>query len=250
MARTTRRQSESNIYHVMLRGINKQKIFYDEEDYKKFLYILSDCKKICQFELFAYCLMSNHIHLLIREGKEPLGLFFKRFGARFVYWYNSKYDRVGHLFQDRYKSEPVDTDEYFLTVLRYIHNNPVKAGITKDMFSYSFSSATAYTGASNSLVDIDSVYKICDRTTLIEFFTQSSDDKCMDVDDKKSNRINDALATSIAIDYFGVDNPEQIPTLPKKILLSSVSDLVKRGVSERQISAITKLSRYAIRKYY
>ena len=234
----------------MLRGINQQQIFEEAEDYQKFLEVLKDCKEVSEFELYAYCLMGNHVHMLIKENKEPIEQIVKRIGSRFVYWYNVKYGRKGHLFQDRYKSEPVDTDEYFLTVLRYIHNNPVKAGITKDMFSYSFSSATAYTGTSNSLVDIDSVYKICDRTTLIEFFTQSSDDKCMDVDDKKSNRINDALAISVAMDYFGVDNPEQIPTLPKKILLSAVSDLVKRGVSERQISAITKLSRYAIRKYY
>ena len=89
----------------MLRGINRQDIFEDEEDFLHFLTVLKECKAICEFEIYAYCLMTNHIHLLIKSGKEPLALVFKRIGSRFVYWYNLKYRRSGHLFQDRYKSE-------------------------------------------------------------------------------------------------------------------------------------------------
>lgn len=88
--------------------------------------------------------MSNHIHLLIKEGKAELGIVFRRIGARFVYWYNSKYVRSGHLFQDRYKSEVVEDDKYFMTVLRYIHQNPVKAGIENDIAKYQWSSYNEY----------------------------------------------------------------------------------------------------------
>ena len=102
--------SDSCIYHVMLRGINRQDIFEDEEDFLRFLAVLKECKEISGYELYAYCLMANHIHLLIRTGKEPLDLIFKRLGSRFVYWYNLKYRRTGHLFQDRYRSEPVEDD--------------------------------------------------------------------------------------------------------------------------------------------
>lgn len=129
MPRQARKKSESGIYHIMLRGINQQQIFEDREDYEKFLEILKDCKAICEFKLFAYCLMGNHIHLLIQEGTESLEQVFKRLCGRFVYWYNVKYRRVGHLFQDRFKSEPVDSDDYFFTVQRYIHQNPIKAGL-------------------------------------------------------------------------------------------------------------------------
>lgn len=118
MPRQQRKKSSSGIYHVMLRGINQQQIFHDDEDNKKFIKVLADCKAVSEFEIFAYCLMRNHVHILIKEGKEPLDLIFKRIGGRYVYWYNTKYNRVGHLFQDRYKSEPVETDEYFLMVLR------------------------------------------------------------------------------------------------------------------------------------
>ena len=130
MSRQARAKSSTKIYHVMLRGINKQQIFFDEQDCKKFIKTLIDCKKISGFKLYAYCLMPNHIHLLLKAENEDLSVIMKRIGCRFVYWYNAKYQRVGHLFQDRFKSEPVEDDEYFLCALRYIHLNPVEAGIS------------------------------------------------------------------------------------------------------------------------
>ena len=77
----------------------------------------------------GYCLMPNHVHLLIREGNEPLSTLFRRIGASHVYGYNARYGRKGRLFQDRYRSEAVDDEAYLLTVVRYIHQNPVKAGL-------------------------------------------------------------------------------------------------------------------------
>lgn len=99
MPRRARMKSESGIYHIMLRGINRQQIFEDEEDFQKYLDVLKDCKAVSEFKLFAYCLMGNHIHLLIKPENEPLDLIFKRIGSRFVYWYNWKYHRSGHLFK-------------------------------------------------------------------------------------------------------------------------------------------------------
>ena len=80
--------------------------------------------------------MSNHIHLLLKEGQEPLSTTMKKIGTSYVSYYNWQYNRRGHLFQDRYKSEPVEDDAYFLTVLRYIHQNPLKAGLSDDISSY------------------------------------------------------------------------------------------------------------------
>lgn len=131
MPRTARKQSESGIFHAMLRGIDRRIIFQDDEDCVKILQCLVACQKVCGFTLYAYCLMGNHVHLLLREGKEPLSQIFKRLGVRYVYWYNWKYKRTGHLFQDRFKSEPIEDDAYFLAALRYIYQNPVKAGICK-----------------------------------------------------------------------------------------------------------------------
>jgi REP element-mobilizing transposase RayT len=88
MPRGARKKSTTGIYHVVLRGINKQRIFEDSQDYRKFLETIKTNKDKSGYTLYAYCLMSNHIHLLIKEGTEFLGNTFRRIGASFVYWYN------------------------------------------------------------------------------------------------------------------------------------------------------------------
>ena len=100
----------------MLRGINRESIFQEPEDCDRFLQVLRQCKAICGLELFAWCLMDNHVHLLMRAGEEPLALVMKRIGCRYVYWYNKKYDRIGHLFQDRFRlraADPYNADSRF-----------------------------------------------------------------------------------------------------------------------------------------
>ncbi|WP_311135817.1 transposase [Acetobacterium paludosum] len=81
------------------------------EDYQKFLDTIKDYQEISGYEIYGYCLMTNHVHLLVKEGKEDLGPIFKRIGASYVYWYNWKCNRSGHLFQDRFKSEPGGSGE-------------------------------------------------------------------------------------------------------------------------------------------
>ena len=117
MPRKARTRSSTGIYHIIMRGINRQIIFEDSEDYIQFLESLTRQKETSGIEIYAYCLMSNHVHLLIKEGNEDLGTVFKRIGSSYVYWYNWKYNRRGHLFQDRYRSEAVEDDGYFLTVI-------------------------------------------------------------------------------------------------------------------------------------
>ena len=98
MSRKAREKSSTGIYHVILRGINGQIIFKDNEDYKKLIQTINEYKEISGYEIYAFCLMNNHIHLLMKEGKEDLGIVFRRIGASYVYWYNRKYKRRGHLF--------------------------------------------------------------------------------------------------------------------------------------------------------
>ncbi|SCL85570.1 MULTISPECIES: transposase [Tissierellales] len=145
-AKKSKKKSSTEIYHAMLRGINGQIIFQDNEDYEKLVQTIREYKEVCGYEIYAYCLMDNYIHLLIKEEKEELGIVFRRIGTKYVYWYNCKYERSGHLFQDRYKSEVVENDKYFLTVLRYIYQNPVKVGIENDIAKYPWSSYNEYLG--------------------------------------------------------------------------------------------------------
>jgi putative transposase len=121
MPRVARGRSSSGIYHIMLRGINRQIIFEDEEDKTRFLETLRKYKDISKYQLYVYCLMDNHIHLLVKESGETISEAIKRISSSYVYWYNTKYERCGHLFQDRFKSEIVENTTYFFTVLRYIY---------------------------------------------------------------------------------------------------------------------------------
>lgn len=153
MARTARKKSKSGIYHVMLRGINRQTIFEDEEDKLKFIDTLRHYKQEYEYNIFAYCLMDNHVHFVIKEGKEPLERLMKRIGVSYVYWYNWKYKRSGHLFQDRYKSEAIEDDSYLLEVVRYIHQNPLKANVTATLGEYCWSSYADYICQQSNIVD-------------------------------------------------------------------------------------------------
>ena len=172
----------------MLRGINKQRIFEDDQDYQKFLETIKAHKEASGYKIYAYCLMNNHIHLLMKEGRESLGIAFRRIGASYVYWYNWKYSRRGRLFQDRYKSEAVETDGYFLTVLRYIHQNPRKAKIAKEIQAYPWSSYREYT-RKQEIYDIQFALSLFsgdskEALSLLEKFNQENNsEKCLEYDD-------------------------------------------------------------------
>lgn len=146
MSRKSREISPTGVYHVMLRGINRGRIFDDEQDCRKFVKILrqvthpkdkDDAPLPPYCSIYAYCLMDNHIHLLIAEGTESLSNTMKRIGVAYVSYYNKRNERLGPLFHDRFRSEPVADAGYFINLLRYVHCNPVEAGIVEHPLSIS-----------------------------------------------------------------------------------------------------------------
>jgi len=167
----------------MMRGINHQNIFEDEEDNYQFINTLdrmrvrydddgNPCGSNCTY--YAYCLMSNHFHLIIREREETVGETVKHIASSYVYYYNRKYGRDGHLFKERFKSEPVRSSSarllptgrkndmaYFTVLLRYIHQNPVKAGIVERVKDYEYSSWGEFDGT------VEPVFQICDTRTVL-----------------------------------------------------------------------------------
>lgn len=144
MPRHQRILSETGTYHVMMRGNERKNLFQGDEDKQRFLETLFVKRKETGFSVYAYCLMDNHIHLLIKESEESLATTMKRVNASYAFYFNQKYHRVGHLFQDRFKSEPVEDDRYLMAVARYIHNNPVKAGMVDTLEQYKWSSYRCY----------------------------------------------------------------------------------------------------------
>lgn len=251
MPRKAREKSSTGIYHAMLRGVNGQIIFEDNEDYEKLIQIISEYKEVCGYEIYAYCLMGNHIHLLIKEGKEELGIVFRRIGAKYVYWYNCKYERNGHLFQDRYKSEAVEDDKYFLTVLRYIHQNPVKAGIEHDIAKYPWSSYNEYLGK-KGICDTKFALGLFadDEKRAVDLFQKFNKEENKDVclEYEEIVKINDKEAARIIIEVAGVESPIQVQNLKKEERNKVIKQLRNRGLSIRQIERLTGISFGVIRK--
>ena len=231
----------------MLRGINKQVIFEDEEDNFKFLETLKKYKAISGYKIFAYCLMSNHVHLLLKVEKEDIDLIIKRIASSYVYWYNWKYKRNGHLFQDRFKSEPVENDSYFLTVVRYIHQNPLKAGVCKSIDGYNFSSYNEYVKKAD-LVDTDFCLGIIDKEQFLDFNNEYNEDVCLEIE-KDNFRLTDDEAREIIFKISKCRTITQFQNLNIDKRDKCLKLLRVNGLSIRQISRLTGIGFNVVRKF-
>ena len=248
MPRQARKQAESGIYHVMLRGIDRQQIFEDSEDCFRFLDIVEECRELCGFKLYAYCLMGNHVHLLLRIQGESLETIFKRIGGRYVYYYNVKYQRVGHLFQDRFKSEPVDDDVYFLTVLRYIHQNPVKARLCSKVEDYPYSSMSEYLCDSNT-VDTEFALKMIDRKEFLEYNNTPNSDTCLEIITSSRHAVTDVQARSIIEKVSHCKYVTEFQALEENKKERFIKKIYEKGVSVRQLSRLTGTTKGMVEKY-
>ncbi len=144
MARKPRVHFPGALYHVIARGNRHQPIFLDENDYNSYLYLLRVYKKRFGFLLYAYVLMENHVHLLMEVEEVPLSRIMHDLQFRYTRKFNFRHKKDGHLFQGRYKAILCDRDAYLLELSAYIHLNPVRAGIVKNLREYSWSSYGTY----------------------------------------------------------------------------------------------------------
>ena len=160
MARKQRIEVEGGLYHIMTRGNNRQPMFYDDDDYLKLLSSLEVQKEKLPYYLYAYCLMTNHVHLLIEQQKDDLSRIMHRVLTGYSQYHNRRYHKVGHVLQGRYKAILCQTDHYLAELVRYIHLNPVRAGLVSEPRDYRYSSHRAYLGLDRSgLVDVDPVLR-------------------------------------------------------------------------------------------
>lgn len=133
MARPLRIQYPNAVYHVTCRGNERQDIFKDDEDRKRFLQMLVQSVNIYSIKLYSYVIMANHFHLLLETPKANLSEFMRKFNITYTGYYNRRHKRVGHLYQGRYKSVLVDKSEYLSVLSRYIHLNPIKIKTMKKL---------------------------------------------------------------------------------------------------------------------
>lgn len=248
MPRLARKKSSTGIYHVMIRGINRQNIFKDDGDRQKFIWILERYKQDCNFMIYGYCLMNNHVHLLIQEIDEPISEIMKRITISYVSHYNNKYKRIGHLFQERFRSEVVDSDAYLITVLRYIHQNPLKAGLVKSVDKYRWTSYHDYVNKPY-IIDVDFVLDIYspDRGKAIELFDKYSreinNDSCLEYDDKISLSDRE-LVEFLKKHGINIGSLQNLEKEKRNDYLRRIKRI--EGVTIRQISRLTGLSKSLI----
>lgn len=229
----------------MFRGVNKQSIFADEEEYTKFLFLLDEAKVKSGWELYAYCLMGNHLHLLVKEGQEELAQTLKRLASKYAYWFNAKNQRVGHLFQDRFRSEAVEDDAYFLTVLRYIHQNPVKAGLSAVPQAYRWSSYRDYAEEPEH-ADTAFALSLMERSELLEFFRQQTEDACLDVKEQPLRVTEEEAERRFLRAVRG--GKTAFASLADPDAIEILRQLKQGGVSLRQMNRITGISENVIRR--
>lgn len=154
--RKPRLEIHGGLYHIITRGNNRQLIFGSDDDYSKFLLQLADQKARLPFHLYAYCLMPNHIHLLIERQDDSISRVMQRLLTAYSQYHNRKYRRSGHLLQGRYKAILCQSDQYLAELVRYIHLNPVRARMIRRPQDFPSSSHRAYLGLDQAwLVDIE-----------------------------------------------------------------------------------------------
>lgn len=260
MARQLRTYSSTGIYHVMLRGINRQIIFEQPVDYQKFINLL--CLLIspidelgkpllprCRF--YAYCLMPNHVHLIMKEESESLSAAVKRIAAAYALYYNKKYEHYGHLFQDRFKSEPVNDAAYFVTLLRYVHQNPVAGGLCQHVEDYKWSSWGEYTGSINvnsRICSISAVLRWKPLEELQELVNDPLPKTVQVIDfDRKKGVLSDNDVEEYLTDVYGLRHPCDLQLYTKERRNDILRAAREYGASIKQLARLTGIGEKIIR---
>ena len=243
MPRTARNIYERGYRHIIMRGIGKQILFEDQWDNLFFINLLKKYSSDTEVNICSYCLMENHVHLLVCDDATDTALFMKKIGVSYSAYFNSKYERVGHLFQDRYKSENINDEGAFLRVLRYILRNPEKAGICKAE-EYRWSSYSAYEDM-KSFLDQSLLRKLLGSKEEFERYIRQEDHvTCMEFEGRK----NDEWAKEIIYSVLGDKSGTVIQKYDKKNRDNVLRQLKTEGLSVRQIERLTGVNRGVVQK--
>ena len=247
----------------MLRGINKSTIFHDQIDYMKMAKILAtvssptekDGETIAQgCAIYAYCLMPNHIHLLMSEVGETLNKTMKRLGVAYVSYYNKRYERVGHLFQDRFKSEPVGDSTYFANVLRYIHFNPVEARMTKLPGHYKWSSWHEFEKPSadgRDIIEHSVPFGNANWQELRELILKNiePDDLVNELEIERAKNLDESKQKLISLLPEGIQISD-LTDMPKSDRNAIIIKAIKSGVNQQHLARLIRLNRTTIQRIW
>ena len=230
--------------HLIVRGIGRQALFEDREDRIRYLALLQRYSRETEVAICAYCLMENHVHLLAYDPKGHTPLLMKKLGVCYARHFNRKYERVGHLFQDRYQSEAIEDDGYFLAVYRYILNNPEKAGICRAE-DYEWSSYRQYDDP-EAFVDTSLLHgMIGDADDYAAFMREKDDVACMEFEPP---RHDDEWAAAIIRERLKVTSGTVLQTFDRDERNAALRRLKAEGISVRQLERLTGINRGVIQR--
>ncbi|MGE3062517.1 MAG: transposase [bacterium] len=267
MSRRGRINLPNHFYHVICRGQRKDKIFLCDDDKIFFLKVLAKILKRCDVEVYAFCLMDNHYHLLLKEHDDKLEKLLKSLNTRYAMYFNRKYGFVGHVFQDRPKILIVLSEKYVLSIIKYIHNNPVSKMMVEKQTDYTFSSASGYNNPQKNNYQFVSIFtnsnkikQVALKEDLIKFKEDYIGDRR---DFKKIEKRNDARFNK---DYNNKRTGEFIKPITLKKLCQIMKleeeefkdveirrkaafELFKMGYNEREIAKLLKISKSTVSRY-
>ena len=260
MARKARLASDSGIYHVILRGVNRQDIFENEKDYLKFLSLMERVafpvdesgRRIAPLlVIYAYCLMPNHVHLLVREQTCGVSGAIKWISGTYAGYFNQKYEHVGHLFQDRFRSEVVNDMEYFVTLLRYIHQNPIAGGLVSKVRDYRWSSWSEFDPEMNCDVPVCCTNAVLSKISF-DALKELIDEplpkirRILDFDSDTGMRVSDDRLREYIKAGLEIDEVSQIQHLAREKRNEVIIRLLEFCRNVMQISRVTGISRGVI----
>lgn len=245
MARKPREHSETGLYHIIMRGNNKENIFFDDNDRYYFIKKMKFFSKKENISIYCYCLMSNHVHILIGNANKSISKFVQRLSLSYVRMFNRKYECSGHLFQGRFKSEPIKTNEQYKITYRYILQNPEKALIS-DFRKYKWSSFSTLFNKSTSFIDIKTIYDYFENESeFIKFISQKNHDKILEYENMPV--INDTKCINLICRLLNISNPLNLIQLSTDKQKEKLSLLKTKGIPINQLSRLTGISRYIIK---
>ena len=247
MPHTVRKRSESGFYHVVAKGAGGQVIFEGPQDRRSCLTALEKATDENEVDVHAYCLMSNHIHLLLEDKQEKLSAFMKQFCETYAMHFNKVAGRVGGVFVRPFWNEAVECDEYFLSALRYIHANPEPAGICAAA-DYAWSSYRAYLGES-SFVKTDLALSLLGDVAGFEEFSASGSKLALPFPSSKlRGHLSPDEIWNIATNLVDRDVLLGIRTMELDKRRPVLETLSRAGFTEREIVRVTGLGKTAVHK--
>ena len=255
MPRPPRLYGNSKNYHIILKGIDDQDIFFDDRDREFFLKQILESKSQFNYIVYAYCLMSNHVHMVIKSQDIFLSKSIQSLLVRYVHYFNKKYNRSGPLVKNRFSSKAIENLQYFIDVCRYIHRNPESAGIELTQ-NYRWSSYQEFVGKA----------KIINKKALLHYYDNDINKFIEDtiktvkerniedyIEYELIGKLNDEQLTEAIMDKFNITNISDVPSFFKSKGGEELERCIQQigniqGTNKNQIARVTRLGRRVIER--